>query len=147
MRRCRHALTVAGKERFIDLGAAHSPELFAIIAEHLAGYDVLPLERAPPTMSIGQATRNLLVMANYLDMPRLVARLEHGGSFEIIEDPALWVKQDPAKAPEGKRMLRCRLRNVVFQCVVRRQPSLIGQILGRRAVHAAQRPPPVLCRR
>ena len=123
-------LTTTGQERFVDLGPAHSPDLFAIVAEHMAGYEVVPLERAPTTMSVEQATRNLLVLARFLNLSRLETALERAlnpPAFEVVLDevvldPAPWVKRDPSTAPEGSRMIRCRLRRIVFRCVL-----LIGQ--------------------
>ena len=119
---CPQSLTSQGAERFVDLGPAHSPELFAIVAEHLAGYEVVPVQRAPLPMSIDQVTRNLLVMARFLDLPRLEAALERAidppapAAFEVRMDPAPWTMRSPAEAPDGQRMVRVRLRRVVGRC-------------------------------
>ena len=129
-------LICAGQERFVDLGTAHSPELFEIVVEHLAGYEVVPLSRAPPAMSLEQTTRNLLVMARFLDLPRLEAALVQPEAarqrealeaaqqraaatvaFEFMSEPAPDCGSRALSKAGGRRRVRCLLRKVVFQCV------------------------------
>jgi hypothetical protein len=53
------------------------PDLFAIIVDHLSGYEVLPLEQSavPRTMGVEKAMRNLRLDAEYLGLEGLISRI------------------------------------------------------------------------